>query len=66
MTRHQFKKGQQVKIFKGGKLEGTATIKAPLYGHDDLYRVEFEDEPGTRYDRWVSPEWQDPRFEVIP
>jgi len=60
---HEFKKGDAVKVYNGGKLEGTAKIVARLSADDNYYRVEFDDEPGGNFDRWVSPEWQRPDFQ---
>lgn len=59
---HNFKKGDRVKVFNGGKLEGLATVVALLPQDDDYYRVRFFDEPHGLFARWVSPEWQRPDF----
>ena len=51
--------GDVVKVFgfslsKTLKVEGSATIKK-LLPSEDCYLVEFEDEPGANYERFVDP-----------
>lgn len=63
---YSFKPGERVKVYNGGKLEGTATIKARLPEDSDYYKVHFEgDDPGGFYKRWVMPEWQSPNFSPL-
>lgn len=58
-----FKAGQRVKIYNGGKLEGSAIILKAIPGQDNYYRVHFdEDAEGEDINRFVEPEWQRPGF----
>jgi hypothetical protein len=61
---YDFKKGDRVKVFNGGKLEGWATVKKLLNNDDNYYVVLFDgDDPGALYQRWVMPAWQEDGFD---
>jgi len=64
MSAHDFKAGDRVKIFNGGKLEGWATIQKPLDYDANYYSVLFDgDDASDLYKRWVMPAWQKEGFD---
>lgn len=61
---HTFKRGDEVTIFqmspsKGLIIEGAATIRKLVADVDEQYEVEFTNEPGQTYERFIDREGQE-------
>lgn len=65
MSKHSFKKGDRVKVYNGGKLEGWAIIIDHASTSND-YHVRFEeDSDNSIWRRTVMPAWQAEGFEPM-